>query len=98
MLAAVFAFGAPIVVSTFHLYMLDVPQASLVAACVWLLLASRRFQRPGVAAPAGLAAAGAMLLKPTTVTFLAGPLLVIQRDTTVPLESYDFICPESTRR
>jgi hypothetical protein len=76
-LAAVFALGAPMVVSTFHLYMLDVPQASLVAVTVWLLLLSRRFERPGIAAVAGAAGAGAMLLKPTTAIFLAGPVLVI---------------------
>jgi 4-amino-4-deoxy-L-arabinose transferase-like glycosyltransferase len=76
-LAVVFALGAPMVISAFHLYMLDVPQASMVAVTVWLLLASRRLQRTKVAALAGLAAAGAMLLKPTTVLFLAGPLLVI---------------------
>lgn len=76
-LAAVFAFGAPMVVSTFHLYMLDVPQASLVAVTVWLLLASRRFERKGIAALAGVTGAAAFLLKPTTAVFLAGPVLVI---------------------
>jgi hypothetical protein len=76
-LAAVFALGAPMVISTFHLYMLDVPQASLVAVGVWLLLASRRFERAGISALAGLAAGGAMLLKPTAVIFLAGPVLVM---------------------
>lgn len=75
-LAAVFALGAPMVISTFHLYMLDVPQASLVAIGVWLLVASRRFDRVGISALAGLAGGGAMLLKPTAVIFLAGPVLV----------------------
>ena len=76
-LAAIFALGTPMVVSTFHLYMLDVPQASLVAVTVWLLLLSQRFARSGVAALAGVAGAGAMLLKPTTALFLVGPVLVI---------------------
>ena len=76
-LAAIFALGAPFVISAFHLYMLDVPQAALVATTVWLLLASRRFERRGISALAGLAAAGGMLLKPTTALFLLGPVLVI---------------------
>jgi Dolichyl-phosphate-mannose-protein mannosyltransferase len=76
-LAAVFALGAPMVISTFHLYMLDVPQASMVAVTVWLLLASRRFERVGISALAGVTGAGAFLLKPTTALFLAGPVLVI---------------------
>src|SRR6202008_563 len=64
-LAAVFALGTPFVASMFHVYMLDVPQAAMVATTVWLLFASRRFERVGLSALAGVAGAGAMLLKPT---------------------------------
>jgi Dolichyl-phosphate-mannose-protein mannosyltransferase len=71
-LAAVFALGAPMVVSMFHMYMLDAPQAAAVAVTVWLVLVSRRFERVGVSALAGLAGTGAMLLKPTSAVFLAG--------------------------
>jgi 4-amino-4-deoxy-L-arabinose transferase-like glycosyltransferase len=71
-LAAIVALGAPIVVSTFHLYMLDVPQAALVAVSVALLLESRRFERTGIGALAGLAGGAAMLVKPTTAIALAG--------------------------
>ena len=76
-LAAIVALGSPMVVSLFHLYMLDAPQAGAVAMTVWLVLASQRFARPGVSALAGLAAAAAMLLKPTSVIFLAGFLAVV---------------------
>jgi phosphatidylglycerol:prolipoprotein diacylglycerol transferase len=75
--AAAFALGAPMVVSMFHTYMLDAPQAAMVAVTVWLVLASRRFEAPGIAALAGLAAAGGMLLKPTTAIFLGGFVLAV---------------------
>ena len=42
-LAAIFALGSPMVASMFHAFMLDAPQAAMVAVTVWLLLASRRF-------------------------------------------------------
>jgi 4-amino-4-deoxy-L-arabinose transferase-like glycosyltransferase len=71
-LAAVFALGTPMVISMFHTYMLDAPQAAMVAVCVWLVLASRRFERVGLSALAGVAGSGAMLLKPTSAVFLVG--------------------------
>jgi 4-amino-4-deoxy-L-arabinose transferase-like glycosyltransferase len=76
-LAAVFALGTPFVASAFHLYVLDAPQAAMVAVTVWLVLASRRFERVGTSALAGVAGAGAMLVKPTSVIFLAGLLAVV---------------------
>jgi 4-amino-4-deoxy-L-arabinose transferase-like glycosyltransferase len=76
-LAAVFALGSPMIVSLFHMYMLDATQAALVAVCVWLVLQSERFGRIGLAALAGLAGGGAMLLKPTTPIFLFGFVLVV---------------------
>jgi 4-amino-4-deoxy-L-arabinose transferase-like glycosyltransferase len=76
-LAAVFALGTPFIASAFHLYVLDAPQAAMVAVTVWLLLASRRFERVGTSALAGLAGAGAMLVKPTSVIFLAGVFVVV---------------------
>jgi len=77
LLAAIFALGTPMVVSLFHAHMLDAPQAALVAVTVWLVLASRRFARPGVAAAAGAAFGLAMLTKQTSVLFVAGLLLVV---------------------
>jgi Dolichyl-phosphate-mannose-protein mannosyltransferase len=76
LLAALFALGTPMIVSEFHEFLLDPQQAALVAASVWAILASRRFERPGVAALAGALAGLAMLTKQTSVIFLAGPLAV----------------------
>lgn len=55
LLAVVFALGAPLVIEQFHVFMLDVPQATLAAVSIWLILASERFARVGTAALAGLA-------------------------------------------
>jgi len=76
-LAAVFALGTPMVVSMFHTYMLDAPQAAMVAVTVWLVLASRRFERIGISALAGVAGSAAMLLKPTSVIFLGGLFVMV---------------------
>jgi hypothetical protein len=77
LLAAVFALGTPMIVSEFHEFILDPQQAAMVAVSVWAILASRRFERPGVAALAGVLSGLAMLTKQTSVIFLAGPLAVV---------------------
>ena len=77
LLAAIFALGTPIVVSEMREFYLDVPQAAMVAACVWALLASRRFQIVRLAALAGVLAGLALLTKQTSAFFLAGPVLVV---------------------
>jgi hypothetical protein len=76
LLAAVFALGTPMIVSDFHVFMLDPPQAAMVAVSVWAILASRRFERVGVSALAGLATGLAIMTKQTSVLFLAGPVVV----------------------
>jgi hypothetical protein len=76
LLAALFALGTPMIVSEFHEFILDPQQAALVAVSVWAILASRRFERIGTAALAGLLSALAMLTKQTSLVFLAGPLAV----------------------
>jgi 4-amino-4-deoxy-L-arabinose transferase-like glycosyltransferase len=76
LLAALFALGTPMIVSEFHEFILDPQQAALIAVSVWAILASRRFERPGVAALAGVLSGLAMLTKQTSVIFLAGPLAV----------------------
>jgi 4-amino-4-deoxy-L-arabinose transferase-like glycosyltransferase len=76
-LAAVIALGAPMIVSLFHVYMLDGAQAGAVAAAVWLVLASGRFERMGISALAGVAASAAMLIKPTSAIFLGGFLVAV---------------------
>jgi 4-amino-4-deoxy-L-arabinose transferase-like glycosyltransferase len=76
LLAAVLALGSPIVVSTMHVYYLDAPQAAMVAAGVWAVLASRHFERVGIAAVAGVICGLALMTKQTSVIFLAGVVLV----------------------
>ena len=43
------ALGSPMFVSMMHEYELDPPQAAMVAVSVWALLASRRYERVGMA-------------------------------------------------
>lgn len=77
LLAAVFALGAPMIVSEAHEAYLDPIQAALVAVSVCAILASRRFERWGIAALAGAATGLAMLAKETSLIFLAGLLVVV---------------------
>jgi 4-amino-4-deoxy-L-arabinose transferase-like glycosyltransferase len=77
LLAVVFALGVPMIVSEAHEAYLDPLQAALVATSVWLVLASRRFDRVGLSALAGCSTGLAMLTKETTPIFLAGLLLVV---------------------
>ncbi|HXA54507.1 MAG TPA: glycosyltransferase family 39 protein [Solirubrobacteraceae bacterium] len=76
LLAGLFALGTPMFVSQMHMFMLDPQQAAMVAAGVWAILASRRFERTGVAALAGVVVGLAMMTKSTSVIFLAGPAAV----------------------
>ena len=50
LLAAIFALGTPMIVSEAHEAYMDPTQAAFVAAAVWGILASRRFERWGIAA------------------------------------------------
>ncbi|MGH2902018.1 MAG: ArnT family glycosyltransferase [Solirubrobacteraceae bacterium] len=77
LLAALFALGTPMIVSEFHEFLLDPQQAAMVAASVWAILACRRFERPGIAAFAGVLSGLAMLTKQTSIIFLAGPLAIV---------------------
>jgi 4-amino-4-deoxy-L-arabinose transferase-like glycosyltransferase len=76
LLAAAFALGTPILISQFHVFMLDAPQAALVACTVWLVLASDRFSHTGLSALAGVAFGAGMLVKHTFVLFVLGLLAV----------------------
>ena len=75
LLAGLFGLGTPMFVSMMHSFMIDTPQAAMVAVSVWAILASRRFERIGTSALAGVLCGLAMLTKETSVVFLAGPLL-----------------------
>ena len=76
-LAALFALAAPMFVSMSHEFMMDPPQAAMVSVSVWAILASRRFERLGVSAVAGVLCGLAMLTKETSAVFLAGLLAAV---------------------
>jgi uncharacterized membrane protein YsdA (DUF1294 family) len=80
LLAVVFAFGTPLVIEQFHVFMLDAPQAALVAATVWMLLASDRFERLGPSALAGLALGVGFASKSLAPSYLVGlvPALLLR--------------------
>lgn len=77
LLAVLFALGAPLVIEQFHVFMLDLPQAALVAATVWLVLESARFRRVGVAALAGVAFGLALETKELAPLYVAGLLVCV---------------------
>jgi hypothetical protein len=74
--AALFALGTPMVISQFHVFMLDAPMAALVAVSVWLVLASERFARTGYSLAAGAVMGLGLMTKNTFVLFVAGLILV----------------------
>jgi hypothetical protein len=76
LLAVVFALGSPLIIEEFHEFMLDAPEAAMVAVAVWAILATERFSRVCVSALAGLAVGLGMLSKETFVLFVAGVALV----------------------
>jgi Dolichyl-phosphate-mannose-protein mannosyltransferase len=74
LLAVVFALGSPLIAEQFHVFMLDAPQAALVALAAWLILASERFARVEVAALAGLAVGLGVVTKQLVPLYLLGLL------------------------
>jgi hypothetical protein len=77
MLAVLFVLGSPLLISMFHVFLLDAPLAAAVAVSVWLVLASEDFSRTGTSALAGLAVGLGMNVKAQFVLFLAGLVLVV---------------------
>ncbi|HEV7771693.1 MAG TPA: glycosyltransferase family 39 protein [Conexibacter sp.] len=76
LLAVVFALGSPLVAEQFHVFMIDAPLAALVAAAVWLTLASERFAKPVPAAFAGAVVGIGLSSKTQFPLFVVGLLLV----------------------
>jgi 4-amino-4-deoxy-L-arabinose transferase-like glycosyltransferase len=72
LLAVLFALGSPLMIEQFHVFMLDAPQAALVAVAAWLVLASERFSRVGIAALAGLALGVGIASKELAPLYLVG--------------------------
>jgi hypothetical protein len=77
MLAVVFVLGSPLLISLFHVFLLDAPLTALVAVSVWLVLASEDFSRVRVAGLAGLAVGVGLNVKVQFALFLAGLVLVV---------------------
>jgi 4-amino-4-deoxy-L-arabinose transferase-like glycosyltransferase len=77
LLAGLFGLGTPMFVSMMHNFMIDAPQAAMVAVSLWAVLASRRFKRLGMSVLAGVLCGLAMLTKETSAVFLAGALLTV---------------------
>jgi hypothetical protein len=77
LLAVVFALGSPLLIEQFHVFMLDAPEAALVAISVWLILASERFSRVGISAIAGLCVGLGTASKEQFPLFIIGLLIVV---------------------
>jgi Dolichyl-phosphate-mannose-protein mannosyltransferase len=76
MLAAIFALGSDLLTAQFHVFMLDAPEAALVAVSIWLLLACEDFSRMGIAALAGLVAGIGLSTKVQYPPFVTGIVLI----------------------
>jgi hypothetical protein len=76
-LAAVFALGAPMAVSAFHMFLIDTTETAMVAVSIWAILATHRFSRTGVSALAGLAFGFGMLAKQNFPLFVVGLLAIV---------------------
>jgi 4-amino-4-deoxy-L-arabinose transferase-like glycosyltransferase len=72
LLAVACALGSALLIAQFHVFMLDAPEASLVAVSIWLLLACEDFSRVRFAALAGLAVGVGMLVKAQYPSFVMG--------------------------
>jgi uncharacterized membrane protein YsdA (DUF1294 family) len=76
-LAVLFALGSPLLIEQMHVFMIDAPEAALVAVAVWLILASRRFAQLPTSAAAGVAVGAGIASKEQFVLFVAGLLVVV---------------------
>jgi 4-amino-4-deoxy-L-arabinose transferase-like glycosyltransferase len=76
MLAVIFALGSPLLITQFHVFLLDAPEAALAAVSIWLLLASENFSRRRIAAVAGVAVGCGLLIKVTFPSFVIGIVLL----------------------
>lgn len=77
LLAVLFVLGSPLLISTFHVFLLDAPLTAAVAVAVWLVLASEDFSRPGVSAAAGLAVGLGVNVKVSFALFLIVLILFV---------------------
>jgi 4-amino-4-deoxy-L-arabinose transferase-like glycosyltransferase len=76
MLAAIFVLGSDLLSAQFHVFMLDAPEAAVVAVSIWLILACEDFSRVAVAGTAGLAAGIGLVTKVQYPSFVMGIVLI----------------------
>jgi hypothetical protein len=72
LLAVLFALGSPLLIAQLHNLMLDPPMTAMVAVSIWLLLASRRFERLDVCAALGVAAGVGLMTKVQYPLYIVG--------------------------
>ena len=77
LLATVFALGTPMVLSLFHVFLLDAPLAGAVAIAFAALLASERFELRKASVLAGALIGVAALVKTIGPLYLIGPVIVM---------------------
>jgi 4-amino-4-deoxy-L-arabinose transferase-like glycosyltransferase len=76
-LAILFALGSPMLVAQLHTFMLDAPEAALVAASVAALLTSDRFRRTRVCVLAGVLCGLGLMTKQSFVAYVIGLVAVM---------------------
>lgn len=76
-LATVFALATPMILSLFHVFLLDAPLAAITAVTLWALLASERFERRRESVIAGALIGVGLLVKTPAPLFVAGPIAVM---------------------
>jgi len=77
LLAAIFALATPMVLSLFHIFVLDAPLAGSVALTVAALVYSERFEHRKASVLAGALIGVSLLIKPSAPLYLIGPVLVM---------------------
>jgi hypothetical protein len=76
LLAVLVVLASPLLIVQFHVFLLDAPEAAVVAISVWLLLASQDFSRVGISALAGLAVGAGLIIKVQYPSFVLGIVLI----------------------
>jgi 4-amino-4-deoxy-L-arabinose transferase-like glycosyltransferase len=76
MLAAIFVLGSDLLTAQLHVFMLDAPEAAVVAVSIWLILACEDFSNVGLAAVAGLAVGVGLNTKAQYPPFVMGIVLM----------------------
>jgi 4-amino-4-deoxy-L-arabinose transferase-like glycosyltransferase len=77
LLAVVFVLGSPLIISLFHVFMLDAPTTALVAVSIWLILASEDFRRTRVSGCAGLAVGLGLNMKAQFPLYVVGLVAIV---------------------